>query len=170
MPNSAALELQAAIYTALSEDDAVVGLLAPPKNFTGLPANTPLMLFDKVPDAVMQSFVANGGVTYATLGDGSERYELAGDDDRSDDEDTIEITRHTLAFHVYSQKVGLLEVKAIAIAMRTAIVNAWRQQRLTLPANRIIHIDASALAYDRLNDGFTSHAGLAMTCSTQPAT
>ena len=165
---SAACALQAAVYTALCADDALIALLAPPAKFEGLPANTKLMLFDKVPDPVMQSFLSGGGVTYATLGEGTVRFELFGDP--GDEDGSVEEERHSFTFHVWSQSVGLLEAKKIAAAISQALKDAFANKTFRLSGYTIANIDPVACGFDRTNDGFTSHASLTMSCLLQATT
>ncbi|HWY14434.1 MAG TPA: DUF3168 domain-containing protein [Rhizomicrobium sp.] len=158
---AASLELQKALYGVITADAGVQAAM-------GVTTAATVLLYDKVPDTVMQAFAVGTAPTYITLGEGHERYDLPGESD--DPDDNVEITNHVLVFHVWSQKVGLLEAKTIALAVRAAIVSAYNAKppTLTLTTNRLLRIDPNSLVYDRLQDGFTSHAALTMTAQSQP--
>lgn len=154
---SAAIELQRALWELLTNDKVVEAAFGDAK----------VQIYDKVPDAVMQAFLAGTSPTYVTLGEGSETYEITGEDD---DENRTELTHHVLVFHVWSAQVGLLQAKAIALAIRAAIIGAFKKGTLELAANKLKTIDPVRLDYNRQPDGFTSHAGLVMSALTQPET
>lgn len=158
---AATIELQKAVYALLIADAVLQALL--PK-IVSLP-DAPIALVDKVPADIPNLFQQGNGPTYATLGSGSEIYRLAG---ASDEEERVEETVHDLVFHVFSQQIGLLECKAIAFAIRFALVDGFKAETLRLPSHRITTLDPMRVDHDRMEDGFTSHAGLKITVVTNP--
>src|ERR1700748_2860792 len=128
---AASIELQKACFAVLAADDAIAAVLKP----VSVGGKLVPAIFDKVPSDVATLFQTGAGPTYITVGEGTERYELYGE--AEDDGDDVELTAHMLTFHVWSQTIGMLEAKALALLMRTALRNAYATRQLALQTNTI---------------------------------
>ena len=160
MAEPASVELQKAIFAALIADKSItaaIGMIA--IGGKNVPA-----IFDKVPQEIIDQITTGTYPTYATIGDGTETFELF---DSTDEEDDAELTTHTLAIAVYSQAIGLIEAKNIAHLIRKSLSSAFRAGTLALATNEIKSFDSARVEYSRL-EGFVNYAALQMRVLTSP--
>lgn len=149
-----AIELQAAIYTALTTDTGMIALMG------AAPA-----VYDKVPDSIIKAYQGGSGGTYITIGEGTEDFTVAEGPDGD-----FELTEHKLHVYVWSQSIGAVEAKKIAYAARDALKAALVEgQPISAGAtNNIDTLLPLQVDTQRAPDGVTTRALLVMRALTSP--
>jgi|GEM_PF-1905599 len=161
---AADVELQKAVFSVLVGDAQVSAALGRIE-IDGAPQ---VALFDLVPQEVIGAFQAGQGITYAAFGE-SEFAVTPFDSDGDDpDEEEPEENEHILYVRVYSQAVGLIEVKGIVGLMHDAIKAAWKAGRIELPHYQVKLLDPQGGKFGRLDDGFTGTGTLTLRALISP--